>query len=102
MTIPDQLVYASVSTMAGIAVWAARQFVVSVRHNNTKDDRPLTVRAYRELADLLKDDLGSHFMSAPEARTHFLNLSAKIDSVTEELHVYMAQQGGQQARAFRD
>lgn len=87
--------------MAALIVWTARQFVLSVRARSSEPAHAhstLTLRAYREIAAMLKKELDGVYMTASEGRTHFGSLSLKIDGLTAEFHEYLAGEGRAQFR----
>lgn len=93
MNIPDPAVYAALPLLGGAAVWIARQFVtqtagprgdVGPRGLTGQDAPPMTIRDYRQVAAVMKDELNGRYMLATEARERFAALEEKVDEAKRE------------------
>lgn len=90
MTVPDPAFYASLPAIGGMIVWIARQFVIANAKSSSGEFESiapsLTVRGYKEIAELLTKELNGRYMLAGEARDKFKELGSKIDILAERLH----------------
>ena len=96
MVVPDSAAWALVATNAGgIFVWALRSFINQEAGpkgstGNTgapgKDAPEITIRVYKQLADLLISQLNGRYMMADEARHRLQTLEVKLDVQGESLN----------------
>lgn len=106
MTVPDPLVYASIPLLGGAVVWIGQQFVQSVilRNRATADPEraiappappllapQLTVESYRQIAELMKQELNGRYMFAKEARDRFGSVETKIDGLGRDMKAFISE-----------
>jgi hypothetical protein len=96
MTIPDPAVYASIPTALCFGVWSVRQLIKSVKGETGArgprgiEGSAMTVRDYKQLADLLKEELNGRYMMAPEARDKFEDVKERVDNLDRKMDVFSA------------
>jgi hypothetical protein len=101
MNIPDPMVYASLPILGGAAVWIGQQFVQSVIFRNRDDPKTsperrerlsaMTVQDYRQISELLKQELNGRYMFAKEARERFGGIENKIEHLGEDMKAFISE-----------
>ena len=93
MQVPDAGVYAVLPMTGAFAVWGLTQFVRQVvgpkgdtgpRGQPGADAQRLTVRDYKEVAEVLRAELNGRYMMAGEARERFAAIEEKLDAHASE------------------
>ncbi len=98
MQIPDPAIYASLPVLGAACVWVGRQFVVTNARRLREPairvaaplDVPMSLREYKDVSDLLKQELNGRYMAASEARDRFAQVERKIEDLGDSLKVFIA------------
>lgn len=89
MTIPDPLVYSSVTVIVGGCVWAGKQFVLSVTGKTDQAAQQqgprLSMADYEVFSRMTTQALNGRYAFAPEVRELFAAVNGRIDNLIHEM-----------------
>ncbi len=103
VTVDDRAIYAGLPVFAMASVWIGRQFVLSNAAGRRERERvirvaapaaapdvPMSLREYKDVSDLLKQELNGRYMQASEARDRFGAVERKIEDLGDSLKIFIA------------